>query len=97
MFVPLVRQTLLNMSDPEVELRDVRRAIDGVDAAIGTLLASRLKLSRMAILNKVRMGLPVIDPLREGEIQRSYEQSARGSSPVARAVLRWCRGNCDER
>ena len=90
MQVSVVRETFMNPAD--LQLQEIRHAIDGVDSAIATLLASRLKLSRLAIMTKVQEGLPVVDLLREAEIQRNYERVARGASPVARAILRWCRG-----
>ena len=90
-FVPLVGQTVMNIMAPEVELTDVRDAIDGVDQAIATLLAARLRLSRLAIATKAREGVPILDPRREREIKRGYERTARNSAPVARAILCWCR------
>ena len=92
----LVRQTVVNIRTSQVELREIRQAIDGVDTAIATLLASRVKLSRLAIATKAREGLPILDPIRELEIQRRYEGHALGAAGVARAILRWCRGS-DER
>jgi chorismate mutase len=95
MFVSVVRKSVMNPADPE--LRDIRRAIDGVDAAIATLLASRRRLSHLAILTKAREGLPIVDPIREGEIKQRYERTAHGASIVARAIFRWCRGHHEPR
>jgi chorismate mutase len=95
MFVSVVRKTIMNPADPE--LRDIRRAIDGVDAAISTLLVSRRKLSRLAIRTKAREGLPIIDPIREGEIRQRDERTAHGASSVARAIFRWCQGHHEPR
>jgi chorismate mutase len=83
------------MSDPtsQPELRDLRRAIEGIDGAIGTLLAARLRLSRQAMLTKAREGIPIFDPVREIEIQRSYDRLAPGASLVAATILRWCKAN----
>jgi len=77
---------------PQAELREVRHAIDGVDQAIATLLAARLRLSRLAITTKAREGLPVLDPIRELEIHGYYDRYALGASAVAKSMLCWCRG-----
>jgi len=79
----------------EVELRDIRQAIDGVDRAIATLLAARLRLSRLAILSKAQQGIPIFDPVREIEVQRGYDGHAPGASVVAGTILRWCKANHD--
>ena len=84
------------MNPAEPELRQLRHAIDGVDDAIATLLASRRKLSRLAMLSKAKQGIPPFDPDREEEIQQHYERTAHGASMVARAIFRWCRGHRDE-
>ena len=95
MLVSVVRKSVMNPAEPE--LRDIRRAIDGVDAAIAALLLSRRRLSHMAILTKAREGLPIVDPIREGEIQQRYERTTHGASIVARAIFRWCRGHHEPR
>ena len=94
MCVSVVRQTVMNPAD--LELREILHAIDGVDDAIATLLASRRKLSRLAMLTKAKQGIPPFDGARESEIEGRYKQAAHGASMVARAIFRWCRGNRDE-
>ncbi|MCL4181029.1 MAG: chorismate mutase [Verrucomicrobia bacterium] len=83
------------MNSAGLELREIRHAIDGVDEAIATLLASRLQLSRLAILSKAQRGVPVLDSVREIEIQRNYDRHAPGASAVAATILRWCKANHD--
>jgi chorismate mutase len=88
MFVPVVRQTVMNAN---ADLQTVRRAIDGIDEALADLLACRICLSHHAQEMKAKAGLPVRDPAREGEICYRYDLRWRGSSAVAQAILRWCR------
>ena len=75
--------------DPE--LQTVRRAIDGVDDALASLLAARVCLSHQAQAIKSRVGLPVRDEAREAEIRYRYDRRWRGASVVAGAILNWCR------
>ncbi|MCZ7636700.1 MAG: chorismate mutase [Verrucomicrobia bacterium] len=74
-----------------VDLQPLRRAIDGLDDALAELLVCRVCLSHQAQALKVQAGLPSLDPGREAEIQRRYEQRWCGASGVARAILNLCR------
>lgn len=81
------------MNTPVVntELLALRRAINGVDAALADLLACRAGLSRQAQAAKAQAEVPVLDPAREEEVRERYEQAAPGASSVAAAILEWCR------
>ncbi len=85
------RQALVSVSPPNPELAALRQAIDGIDDALGGLLATRVCLSHQAQALKSRAGLPVLDRAREDQIQHSYERHWRGAGAVARAILGLCR------
>lgn len=52
------------MSD---QLRDYRRSIDNIDAALVHLLAERFKITQKVGAFKAAVGLPPADPEREAE------------------------------
>jgi chorismate mutase len=55
------------VSDPEipVELTELRRSIDNIDAALVHLLAERFRCTQQVGLLKARRNLPPADPARE--------------------------------
>jgi chorismate mutase len=55
------------VSDPEVpvELAELRRSIDNIDAALIHLLAERFRCTQQVGLLKARKNLPPADPARE--------------------------------
>lgn len=55
------------VSDPEipVELAELRRSIDNIDAALIHLLAERFRCTQQVGLLKARKNLPAADPARE--------------------------------
>lgn len=89
--VPLEWQTVVTAPNLQIELVSFRRAIDGVDEALSSLVACRVCLSHQAQELKARAGMPIFDAARELEIQHRYEQRWRGASIVARALLNLCR------
>jgi len=89
--LPLVGKALVNAPVPKAELCALRRAIDGIDDALASLLVCRLCLSHQAQTLKAKAGLPAFDRAREVEIQHRYEQRWAGASVVARAILTLCR------
>ena len=90
MLIPLVREALVSAPTTNAELLVLRQAIDGLDDALATLLASRVCLSHQAQALKARVGVPALDRVREVEIQHRYELRWRGAGNVARAILRLC-------
>lgn len=89
--LPLVGQAVMNATEPTMDLRSLRQALDGVDVALAGLLICRASLSRQAQAVKVQAGVPILDAVREAEVRRRYDRTAPGSGLVAQAILNWCR------
>ncbi|PIR21024.1 MAG: chorismate mutase [Deltaproteobacteria bacterium CG11_big_fil_rev_8_21_14_0_20_47_16] len=58
-------------------LKDMRKKIDRVDAAIIKLLAERRKLSRAVGRMKAKAGIVVKDPARERAILKHYRTQSK--------------------
>jgi isochorismate pyruvate lyase len=56
------------VSNPEENLADLRRAIDGVDGALVTLLARRFAYVQSVVDAKKALGLPAAVPARVEEV-----------------------------
>jgi chorismate mutase / prephenate dehydratase len=69
-----------------MELRDIRREIDEIDAELARLFERRMGLSCRVAAYKREQGLPVLDAAREQEVLRSAEAaiSHEGLRPFAR-------------
>ncbi len=73
------------------EIRDqriinLRSAIDAVDKRIIELLQERASLAREIGQVKKELGLPILDPAREGKIRRKLSAEAKGPMETEQLV-----------
>jgi chorismate mutase len=65
---------------------NLRSAIDTVDKRIIELLQERASLAREIGLVKKELGLPILDPAREGKILRMVSSGATGPMDTGQLV-----------
>jgi chorismate mutase len=67
-------------SDPgkDIRLFNIRSTIDSVDRRIIELLQERANLSREIGKVKKQLGMPILDPAREGKIRRKLAAGPEG-------------------
>lgn len=89
---------IADMPSPAPDLRETRELIDDLDRELLLFLARRMELARRAGLAKLRMGLGVVDPVREAELlekRRLWAMEAgidvEGITEIFEAILRLSR------
>ncbi len=80
------------------DLRETRESIDEMDRDIVALLARRMELARRAWRAKMRLGLGIVDPVREAELMEGRRTwalqeglDANGVTEIFEAILRLSR------
>ena len=86
------------LSEQTPDLRETRESIDDVDREIVALLTRRMELARRAWRAKMRLGLGIVDPVREAELLESRRAwavhaglDALGIADIFEAILRLSR------
>jgi len=78
------------VADAEAELADLRRAIDGVDGALVSLLARRFDFVQKVVEAKLALGLPAAIPARVEEvIARVRAEATAQGFPADTAEKLW--------
>ncbi len=66
--------------DPARALRDLRRSIDNIDAAVVHMLAERFRCTQAVGLLKATHGMPPADPAREAQQVARLRELARDAA-----------------
>ena len=66
------------MGKKDQRILNIRNAIDAVDRRIIALLQERATLAREIGQVKKELGLPILDPAREGKIRKKIAQGPQG-------------------
>ena len=72
------RKDIRSGGDPDVRLTNIRSAIDSVDRRIIELLQERATLASEIGEVKKQIGMPILDPAREGKIRKKLSEGTQG-------------------